>query len=122
ALLYKPIVGWGPRRFPAKPDCFVLDVVGVSTHHTLYTAATLFACDAGRLAQQSVLEILDRPGHQDQEVTVLAGTLRSTPVDLFARRTLRWVQTRQGAWVLSLGAQHGTLRVGPDGPGTWQGL
>jgi hypothetical protein len=48
----------------------------------------------------------------------LTGTLRSTPVDLFARRTLRWVQTRLGAWVLSLGAQHGTLR--PDGPETWQ--
>jgi len=42
------------------------------------------------------------------------------PVDLFARRTLRWVQTRQGAWVLSLGAQHGTLRLRPDGPETWQ--
>jgi len=50
----------------------------------------------------------------------VAGTLRSTPVDLFARRTLRWVQTRQGAWVLSLGAQHGTVRLRPDGPETWQ--
>jgi hypothetical protein len=46
--------------------------------------------------------------------------LHSTPVDLFARRVLRWVQTRQGAWVLSLGAQHGTLRLRPDGPDTWQ--
>ena len=41
-------------------------------------------------------------------------------MDLFARRTLRWVQTRQGAWVLSLGAQHGTLRLRADGPETWQ--
>ena len=52
--------------------------------------------------------------------TPITGTLRSTPVDLFARRALRWVQTRQGAWVLSLGAQHGTLRLRPDGPETWQ--
>src|SRR5262249_56834680 len=37
-----------------------------------------------------------------------------------ARRALRWVQTRQGAWVLSLGSQHGTLRLRPDGPDTWQ--
>ena len=43
-----------------------------------------------------------------------------SPVDLFARRALRWVRTRQGAWVLSLGAQHGTLRLRPDGPETWQ--
>ena len=48
------------------------------------------------------------------------GTLRSTAVDLFARRALRWIQTRQGAWVLSLGAQHGTLRLRPDGAETWQ--
>src|SRR5262249_56241187 len=86
-------------------------------HHTLHTAATLFACDAERLARQSVLEILERPVCQDQdEDALLAGTLRSTPVDLFARRALRWVQTRQGAWVLSLGAPHGTLRLPPDGP------
>jgi hypothetical protein len=98
----------------------VLDVVGVSTHHTLHTAATLFDCDAERLARQSVLELLERPAHQDQEDAALAGTLRSTPVDLFARRALRWVQTRQGAWVLSLGSQHGTLRLRPDGPDTWQ--
>jgi hypothetical protein len=91
----------------------------VSTHHTLHTAATLFGCDAGRLARQSVLEILERPVHRDQEDVALTGTLRSTPVDLFARRTLRWVQTRQGAWVLSLGAQHGTLRLRPDGRDTW---
>jgi hypothetical protein len=97
----------------------VLDVVGVSTHHTLHTTATLFACDAERLARHSILEMLDRPVRQDQD-TPLTGTLRSTPVDLFARRTLRWVQTRQGAWVLSLGSQHGTLRLRPDGPETWQ--
>ena len=30
------------------------------------------------------------------------------------------MQTRQGAWVLSLGAQHGTVRLRLDGPETWQ--
>jgi ATP-dependent helicase IRC3 len=120
APLYQQMLGRGTRTYPGKTDCLVLDVVGVSTHHTLHTAATLFDCDAGRLARQSVLEILDRPVPQDQEDAVLTGTLRSMPVDLFARRTLRWVQTRQGAWVLSLGSQHGTLRLRPDGPDTWQ--
>src|SRR2546422_9683985 len=120
ALLYQQMLGRGTRTYPGKTDCLVLDVVGVSTHHPLHTVATLFGCDAGRLARQSVLELLDRPGHQDQEDASLTGTLRSTPVDLFARRALRWVQTRQGAWVLSLGAQHGTLRLRPDGPDTWQ--
>src|SRR5438876_3314006 len=120
AVLYQQMLGRGTRTYPGKIDCLVLDVVGVSTQHTLHTAATLFGCDAGRLTRQSVLEILERPVRQDQEDAALTGTLRSTPVDLFARRTLRWVQTRQGAWVLSLGAQHGTLRLRPDGPVTWQ--
>jgi ATP-dependent helicase IRC3 len=119
AVLYQQMLGRGTRTYPGKTDCLVLDVVGVSTQHTLHTAATLFACDAGRLARQSVLELLDRPVRQDEDAP-LTGTLRSTPVDLFARRTLRWVQTRQGAWVLSLGAEHGTLRLRPDGPETWQ--
>jgi hypothetical protein len=121
ALLYQQMLGRGTRTYPGKTDCLVLDVVGVSTQHALHTAATLFGCDAARLAQQSVLELLaarERP--TPEEDAPLAGTLRSTPVDLFARRALRWVLTRQGAWVLSLGAQHGTLRLRPDGPETWQ--
>ena len=113
------MLGRGTRTYPGKTDCLLLDVVGVSTQHTLYTTATLFGCDPARLAQQSVLEILDTPAPQDPG-DVIAGTLRSTPVDLWARRALRWVQTRQGAWVLSLGSVHGMLRLRPDGPETWQ--
>jgi len=119
--LYQQMLGRGTRTYPGKTDCLILDVVGVSTRHPLHTTATLFGCDAAQLAQQSVLESLDaqaRPTLVDEDP--ITGTLRSTPVDLFARRTLRWVQTRQGAWVLSLGAQHGTLRLRADGPDTWQ--
>jgi len=119
APLYQQMLGRGTRTYPGKTDCLLLDVVGVSTQHTLYTAATLFGCDPARLAQQSVLAILDTPELQDPADEV-AGTLRSTPVDLWARRALRWVQTRQGAWVLSLGSAHGMLRLRPDGPETWQ--
>ena len=119
--LYQQMLGRGTRTYPGKTDCLLLDVVGVSTRHTLHTAATLFDCAAAQLAQQSVLAILDpRARYAAGEDTPITGTLRSTPVDLFARRALRWVQTRQGAWVLALGAQHGTLRLRPDGPDTWQ--
>jgi superfamily II DNA or RNA helicase len=119
--LYQQMLGRGTRIYPGKTDCLILDVVGVSTHHTLHTAATLFGCDPAQLAQQSVLESLDAPARPTlMAADPMTGTLRSTPVDLFARRTLRWVQTRQGAWVLSLGAQHGTLRLRTDGPDTWQ--
>ena len=119
--LYQQMLGRGTRIYPGKTDCLLLDVVGVSTRHTLHTAATLFGCAPATLARQSVLEVLAaRERQARQPAEGVAGTLRSTPVDLFARRTLRWVQTRQGAWVLSLGAQHGTVRLRPDGPETWQ--
>ena len=62
ALLYQQMLGRGTRTYPGKTDCLLLDVVGVSTRHTLYTAATLFACEAATLARQSVLEILDAHG------------------------------------------------------------
>src|SRR6266446_2098998 len=121
APLYQQMLGRGSRTYPGKTDCLILDVVGVSTRHTLHTTATLFGCDPAQLAQQSVLERLDaqaRPTLVEEDP--ITGTLRSTPVDLFARRALRCVQTRHGAWVLSLGAQHGTLRLRADGPNTWQ--
>src|SRR2546426_3543198 len=93
AVLYPQMLGRGTRTYPGKTDCLILDVVGVSTRHTLHTAATLFGCDPTQLAQQPVLESLDpqaRPTLVDEDR--ITGTLRSTPVDLFARRTLRWVQ------------------------------
>src|SRR2546425_1698820 len=119
--LYQQMLGRGTRTYPGKPVCPLPDAVGVTPRHTLHTVATLFGCAPAALARQSVLEVLAaRERQARQPAEVVAGTLRSTPVDLFARRTLRWVQTRQGAWVLSLGAQQGTVRLRPDGPETWQ--
>src|SRR6266699_6719048 len=86
AVLYQQMLGRGTRTYPGKTNCLVLDVVGVSTRHALHTAATLFGCDAARLAQQSVLELVaGEAGPMLEENTPLTGTLRSTPVDLFAR-------------------------------------
>src|SRR4029453_11491630 len=98
--LYQQMLGRGTRTYPGKTDCLILDVVGVSTQHTLHTAATLFGCAPATLARQSVLEVLHAQGPQARHAEeAIAGTLHSTPVDLFTRRALRWVQTRQGAWV-----------------------
>ena len=57
--LYQQMLGRGTRTYPGKMDCLLLDVVGVSTQHTLHTAATLFGCAPATLARQSVLEVLD---------------------------------------------------------------
>src|SRR5207245_9751893 len=75
AVLYQQMLGRGTRIYPGKTDCLLLDVVGVSTRHTLHTAATLFGCAAARLARQSGLELRDRPEHQDHEDSSLGGTL-----------------------------------------------
>src|SRR5207244_12939165 len=87
ALLYQQMLGRGTRTYPGKTDCLLLDVVGVSTRHTLHTAATLFDCAAAQLAQQSVLAILARRARDAAgEDTPITGTFRSTPVDVCARR------------------------------------
>ena len=119
-LLYQQMLGRGTRPYPGKSDCLILDVVGVSTRHAVHTAARLLDCDATALRRHTVTALLaDRALQAQARADAIQGTLRSTPVDLFARRALRWVQTRQGAWVLSLGAQYGTLRLRPDGAETW---
>src|SRR5437899_12090810 len=75
--LYQQMLGRGTRTYPGKTDCLLLDVVGVSTHHTLHTAATLFGCAPATLAQQSVLEVLAaRERQARQPAEVVAGTLR----------------------------------------------
>src|SRR5213594_4592660 len=50
AVLYQQMLGRGTRTYPGKTDCLVLDVVGISTHHTLHTAATLFGCTPATLS------------------------------------------------------------------------
>ena len=121
--LYQQMLGRGTRTYPGKSDCLVLDVVGVSTRHTLQTVSTLFGCSPDDLDSQSVTEMVaERQRREREHQEAIEGRLRSTPVNLFARRQLRWVQTRQGAWVLSLGPQHGILRLVPTSDETWQVL
>lgn len=117
--LYQQMIGRGTRLYPGKTDCLIVDVVGVSAKHTLQTAAFLFDCDAKKLAENALTKVkAEQLRAQTQEQATIEGPLHSTRVDLFARRALHWVQTRQGAWVLSLG-EHGTMRLQPDGNETW---
>ncbi len=64
--------------------------------------------------------IAARERQEQEQQNAIPGTLRSAPVDLFTQQALRWVQTRGGAWVISLGAQHGTLWLQLYGADTWQ--
>jgi ATP-dependent helicase IRC3 len=118
---YQQMIGRGTRVYPGKEDCLILDVVGNSQRHQLVTADSLFDMDlseTGRSVRQQVErdeEIrIDNNGHVD-----LDGRLVASVVDLFSNRGIHWQQTRQGAWVLSMGTT-GLLRmVSDDGGERW---
>ena len=67
--LYQQMLGRGTRTYPGKTDCLLLDVVGVSTQHTLHTAATLFGCAPaawpGSRCWRSSTRRRARPGRTD---------------------------------------------------------
>ena len=113
-VLYTQMLGRGTRTYPGKPDCLILDVVGVTTSHRLQTVATLFELASGAATEeQSLLEAIEAQERERSSGEGFAtdGPLVARAVDLFARRPLAWVQTRRGAWVLGLGGEQGRLRL-----------
>jgi hypothetical protein len=113
-VLYTQMLGRGTRTYPGKPDCLILDVVGVTTSHRLQTVATLFELSPAALTEQTLLETIEAQEERERssrEGFATDGPLVARAVDLFARRPLAWVQTRRGAWVLGLGGEHGRLRL-----------
>jgi ATP-dependent helicase IRC3 len=115
--LYTQMVGRGTRRFPGKDNCLVIDMVGASRRHDLMTAPELFGLPlsalqqsngsiAGAVALQATAEAARRS----------SGELIARTVDLFRRRTVHWVPTANGRFVLSAGS--GTILLRPNG-GLW---
>jgi ATP-dependent helicase IRC3 len=117
--LYIQMVGRGTRTYPGKTDCLVLDVVGVTKRHDLVTASEIFNLD---LRSRSVKEAVEYQEQRERVLAesgaeVLSGELVAQQVDLFGSRSMHWVQTRQGAWVLSLG--DGFVRLEQDEGDRW---
>ncbi|MHB1525033.1 MAG: DEAD/DEAH box helicase [Candidatus Dormibacteria bacterium] len=98
--LYLQMVGRGTRPYPGKPDCLILDLVGVSHRHKLLTAATLFDLPKGAFGQgaHSLTGILDAQEAEAQP----EGELVAFRVDLFQRSDLRWRVLPDGAASLSV--------------------
>jgi ATP-dependent helicase IRC3 len=117
--LYIQMVGRGTRTYPGKTDCLVLDVVGVTRRHSIMTASEIFDLD---LRSRSVKEAVEYQEQRERvlaasEIGVISGELVAHAVDLFGSRPMHWVQTRQGAWVLSLG--NGFVRLMPCEGDRW---
>jgi ATP-dependent helicase IRC3 len=114
--LYTQMVGRGTRLHPGKPDCLILDVVGVAGHHELVTAADLAGLDPDALEGKTASEPLAERDARER-TPVPAGELVSLPVDLFARHRFHWVPAGGG---FTLATGRGQLTLRPEPGGTWQ--
>jgi Helicase conserved C-terminal domain len=117
--LYIQMVGRGTRIHPGKPDLLVLDVVGVTSRHSIITANEIFKLGGGKKSVKEVVEEREeRERVRSEEVAArVDGTLVAHNVELFRARPLNWIQTRQGAWVLGLG--NGFVRLSPADGDRW---
>jgi len=115
--LYVQMVGRGTRRFPGKPDCLLLDVVGLTARHDLVTAATLFGVRPTGAIEESVLDAVDA-GRLALEQQAAAGHLVAQAVDLFRARPLNWVAVAAGRFALAIG-DGGTLLLVATPDGRW---
>jgi ATP-dependent helicase IRC3 len=114
--LYIQMVGRGTQTYPGKADCLVLDVVGVTKRHSIITAAAIFDLD---LRSRSVKEEVEYQEQRERQLAAgetdfVSGELVAQQVDLFGSRPMHWVQTRQGAWVLSLGDGFARMTLSQD--------
>jgi superfamily II DNA or RNA helicase len=115
--LYVQMVGRGTRRYPGKPNCLILDCVGVSTRHDLQTAASLFGVDPdGTITTSVVAAIGQREAEEEQRA--LEGRIVSQRIDLFKTGPLGWATVSPIHFILSM-ATAGDLHLveAPDG---WQ--
>jgi ATP-dependent helicase IRC3 len=118
--LYIQMVGRGTRIHPGKPDLLILDLVGVTSRHSIVTASEIFNLGG---TKKSVKEIAEEREERErvraEEAAARAdGKLVARDVELFRSRPLNWLQTRQGAWVLGLG--NGFVRLSPAEGDRWE--
>ncbi len=99
--LFTQMVGRGTRRYPGKPDCLVIDVVGATTHHHLVSVATLTGLPLSALQVQSVREAHEKREHNKNRRAV-SGQVTAHAVDLFRQRPLHWLNV-DGIFTLSVG-------------------
>jgi hypothetical protein len=96
----------------------VLDVVGSTARHTLITASEIFdlKLKEGQSVKEAVIEgerlkAVVEPTYNE------SGQRIAAEVNPFHSREMRWIQTNQGAWVLSLGS--GYVLLSPAGGERW---
>jgi ATP-dependent helicase IRC3 len=116
--LYIQMVGRGTRTYPGKDDCLILDVVGVTSRHSIMTASEIFKLDLkAKLVKEAVEERERRAALPQEEPRYVDGKLAARDVALFRVRPMHWVKTDRGAWALGLG--NGSVRLVPTEGDRW---
>src|SRR5262249_3206481 len=112
-VLYFQMFGRGTRISAGKENLLILDMVGASERHDLYSLSSLFG-SGGMKPNESVLEATERV-RLEREAKAMAeeerGKLISQRVQLIRQQVLHWASARAGhLFVRSLG-DHGNIRV-----------
>lgn len=114
--LYVQCVGRGLRIAPNKDRCVIVDMVGMSTKHTLIQAPVIFGIDGGlddtrepSMSPEEELRLSHRQGLLLSQIQGVAPVVRSK---------LRWIPARNGTLVLNCG-EGGNVMMRPDGKGDW---
>jgi len=128
-VLYKQIAGRVIRPYPGKTDALLLDVVGVTRHHSLVSGISLFGDDTDRsprkLTEKDQLLLGDEdpdelaPGQMDARRALLGdwngGPLVADEVDLFAASPMQWHRTRAGVFYIEAGERYIAIVPGAMG-------
>lgn len=116
---YQQQVGRGLRLHPGKQFCWVFDVVGVTSRHSLASLVSLNGAPRPEDVPDDLLmyeqndgaaeeTVEDDPEVKDftdpEEVTYADGDLEYELVDLFGKSHSAWLRTRGGTWFLPAGS------------------
>jgi hypothetical protein len=105
--LYVQCVGRVLRLHPGKERALVLDLVGVTSKHSLVSPVQLFGDDADEI-ERDVLD-MERDDVEeaagDEPAHLLDGPLEAEEVDLFHGSQSAWLRTHDGTWFLPAGSR-----------------
>ena len=116
ATLFTQMIGRGTRPYPGKQNCLIIDLVGLTTRHSLQSVASIVGLPDVLLKDgASVLDVVTTRLSADER-TQLAGRLAVQSADLFHKRPMQWLQYDH-LFVLSAG-EMGWLVVSCDAEST----
>jgi len=114
--LYIQCVGRGLRIAPNKERCLIVDMVGMSTRHTLIQAPVIFGLE-GTFddTREPTLTTEEEVRLNNRQSLLLSQIQGIAPI---TRSRLKWVPAKNGTLALNCG-QGGTVLMRPTGNGDW---